>query len=579
MGLLEAMEEQGAAEASRRMVALEDFQPSFAVDEQDRAAAVSRNSTLYLADGRGRKGGIGRVMQAENPWGERLAVKVLAAEVGVDLSEQDRAAMAAQREAAFRREYESNRLLAGIAGFPKLYGQGKLDGQPAIVMEWVEGQTLEEARRHLSVDDDGRLSPLVAAAIGRDLFDLLSRMALVDGGLVHRDVSPANVMVCTREASLEERAARGSFDLRLIDFGSTVLPARASSMTVRYGAPQGATPDYAPPEMLTSDVAHVADMRKSPAVDVYAAASVVYLLLCGRPPFDLGKPAERGAAAGEGDAAASAPGGAADDGELVSDYLRKTTSLPQPVRCAHGQSANIAVTLKREGQLADEVRRTLDAEGLHPTDDQLQSALTSVDTLAGEIVLAALEAEQSVRPSAAEMRDSLADFATLYPENVANALRGKPLLRGRALPDRSGAQAQAESWQRAGRTGRWAALAVALALACVAGFLGYGARMESLGSTSLGLELGFPLLAALLLGPVALGYLTRWRGVRTGAGLARGSAALLVATVAVDALLGAAVLSPAASKLFLICASVACSSVAWFGMVFEFALATRPAGR
>lgn len=573
------MEEQGAVEASRRMVALENFQPSFSADEQDRAAAVRRYSTLFLADGRGRKGGIGRVMQAENPWGDKLAVKVLAAEASSDLPEQDRAAMAAQREAAFRREYESNRLLAGIAGFPKLYGQGKLDGQPAIVMEWVEGQTLEEARRHLSVDDDGRLSPLVTAAIGRDLFDLLSRMALVDGGLVHRDVSPANVMVCTRGVSLEEQAARGSFDLKLIDFGSTVLPTRASSMTVRYGAPQGATPDYAPPEMLTSDVAHVADMRKSPAVDVYAAASVVYLLLCGRPPFDLGKPAERGAAAGEGDAAASAPGGAADGGELVSDYLRKTTSLPQPVRCAHGQSANIAVTLEREGQPADEVRRTLDAEGLHPSDDELQSALNSVDALAGEIVLAALEAEQSVRPSAAEMRDSLADFATLYPENVANALRGKPLLRGRALPDRSGDQAQAVSWQRAGRTGRWAALAVALALACVAGFLGSGAHVESLGSASLGLEMGFPLLAALLLGPVALGYLTRWRGVRTGAGLARGSAALLVATVAVDALLGAAALSPAASKLFLICASVACSSVAWFGMVFEFALATRPAGR
>lgn len=568
------MEEQGAAEASRRMVALEDFQPSFAADEQERAAAVRRYSTLFLADGRGRKGGIGRVMQAENPWGDRLAVKVLAAEASSDLSEQDRAAMAAQREAAFRREYESNRLLAGIAGFPKLYGQGKLDGQPAIVMEWVEGQTLEEARRHLSVDDDGRLSPQVATAIGRDLFDLLSRMALVDGGLVHRDVSPANVMVCTREASLEEQAARGSFDLKLIDFGSTVLPARASSMTVRYGAPQGATPDYAPPEMLTSDVAHVADMRKSPAVDVYAAASVVYLLLCGRPPFDLGKPA-----AGEGDAAAAAVPASAG-GEPVSDYLRKTTSLPLPVRCAHGQSANIAVTLKREGQPADEVRRTLDAEGLHPSDDELQSALTSVDAQAGEIVLAALEAEQSVRPSAAEMRDSLADFASLYPENVVNALQRKPLLRGRALPDRSGAaRAQAESRTRTGRIGRWAALAVAFGLACVAGLLGSGAHVESLGSASLGLEMGFPLLVALLLGPVSLGYLVRWRGARTVAGLARGSVALLAATAAVDVLLGAAVLSPAASKLFLICASVACSSVAWFGMVFEFALATRPAGR
>ena len=226
------------------------------------------------------------------------------------------------------------------------------------------------------------------------------------------------------------------------------------------------------------------------------------------------------------------------------------------------------------------MRQALDGAGLHPTDEELRQAMERVDAQVGEIVLAALEPEQSVRPSAAEMRDSLADFASLYPENVVNALQGKPLLCGRVLPDRSAAaRAQAESRASTGRIGRWAALALCFGLACVAGLLGSGAHMESLGSASLGLELGFPLLVALLLGSVSLGYLVRWRGARTVAGLARGSVALLAATVVVDVLLGAAVLSPAASKLFLMCASVACSSVAWFGMVFEFALATRPAGR
>ena len=52
--------------------------------------------------------------------------------------------------------------------------------------------------------------------------------------------------------------------------------------------PRGATPDFAPPEMLTEDIANVSTMRKSSAVDVYAAASVLYLLLSGHTPFDLG---------------------------------------------------------------------------------------------------------------------------------------------------------------------------------------------------------------------------------------------------------------------------------------------------
>ena len=46
-----------------------------------------------------------------------------------------------------------------------------------------------------------------------------------------------------------------------------------------------ATPDCAPPEMLTDDVAGIEAPRQSPAIDVFAAASVLFELACARLPF------------------------------------------------------------------------------------------------------------------------------------------------------------------------------------------------------------------------------------------------------------------------------------------------------
>ncbi len=550
-----AAPELAAETAGRRMVVLEDFKPVAFLDDDDRASAVRRYSTLFVVDGRTRKGGLGRVLYAENAWGDRLAVKVLTAEEGADLTEEEQQALASRREAAFRREYESSRLLTGIAGFPTLFGQGRIDGQPALIMEWVEGQTLEEARRRLSVDDDGRLSPLVAAAIGRDLFDLLSRMELVDGGLVHRDISPSNVMIRTQRASVEEQTAQGKFDLVLVDFGSTVLPARASSLTVRYGAPQGATPDYAAPEMLTADVARVADMRKSPAVDVYAAASVVYLLLCGRPPFQLG---------------GSSTGG--EGAEVASDYLRKTTELPLPVRAAHGESADVTVALDREGEAVAAVRKALADERLSPSNQELKEALVCVDKRVGEVVLAALEPDQRHRPSAAEMREGLAGFVEAYPANVVAALQGEPLFQDWSFDERRKAGGL-EARRRAGaRLARWAAVVVALGLGCAAAALCSGVRVTAVGSLPCSLEWGFPLVAALALAPAAAGYLVRWRGGRKRSGLVRGSVALAVVAVAVEAFVLSATVDPAAMKGLLGAAPLAASSAAWCGMVLEYSM-------
>lgn len=185
--------------------------------------------------------------------------------------------------------------LSGLKGFPRLYGWGEVDGVPAIVMEWVEGETLARLRSRLAVDDAGRLSPLVAARLGRDLFDLLCRMSLVGEGFVHRDISPANIMVRTARLPLDRQLAEGTFDLCLIDFGSSLAlePASAvagtggkASFTERYATLRRATVAYAPPEMLTDDIPDLRALRMSPAIDVYAAASTVYELIAGVAPYE-----------------------------------------------------------------------------------------------------------------------------------------------------------------------------------------------------------------------------------------------------------------------------------------------------
>ena len=407
-----------------RLARVGGFEPAIALSPDELPVYQRRFTMLFADDATMRRGGIGRVTRAVNAQGEAVALKQLILPTR-DEFDDDAAheALVAKFKAAFREEYECHRALSGLKGFPRLYGWGEVDGVPAIVMEWVEGETLARLRPRLAVDDAGRLSPLVAARLGRDLFDLLCRMNLVGEGFVHRDISPANIMVRTARLPLDQQLAEGTFDLCLIDFGSSLAlePASAvagtggkESFTERYATLRRATVAYAPPEMLTDDIADLRVLRMSPAIDVYAAASTVYELIAGVAPYEAA-PSTSGAS-----------GSRKKTRDIASPYRLKMDTRPDYPAGAHAPGCDLTQLLRREPDVALAAAEQAQQMGLEPDSEELRDALAFVDAQLFDVVMACLSCNQDDRPEPAAVEAALTTFCDHYAQNVGRSLRGEP---------------------------------------------------------------------------------------------------------------------------------------------------------
>ncbi len=408
-----------------RLARVDGFEPAVALGADELPAYLRRFTMLFADDATMRRGGIGRVTRAVNAQGEAVALKQLILptrdEFDDDVAHE---ALVAKFKAAFREEYECHRALSGLKGFPRLYGWGEVDGVPAIVMEWVEGETLACLRPRLAVDDAGRLSPLVAARLGRDLFDLLCRMSLVGEGFVHRDISPANIMVRTARLPLDRQLAEGAFDLCLIDFGSSLAlePASAvagtggkASFTERYATLRRATVAYAPPEMLTDDIADLRVLRMSPAIDVYAAASTVYELIAGVAPYEVAL------------SASGTSGSRKKTRDIASPYRLKMDTRPDYPAGAHAPGCDLTQLLRREPDVALAAAEQAQQMGLEPDSEELRDALAFVDAQLFDVVMACLSCNQGDRPEPAAVEAALTTFCDHYAQNVGRSLRGEPL--------------------------------------------------------------------------------------------------------------------------------------------------------
>lgn len=267
-------------QGQQELIVLDTFEPAVAFDPAHRDESRRRFS-MFLVHADADKGGTGVVQRATNTAGEVFAIKRLR-----NLDGSDERIAAGMRAVLFE-EYRNQLTVSHLKGFPRVYGYGTSAGEPLIVMEWVEGSTLKHITPQLPHEDGGVRGDAVAA-IGVAVLSILNNVRHLDTGVAHRDISPRNIMIATSERSLQDQLATLDFDIRLIDFGSsTALNPIDPTFTVRADVWRGGTPEYAPPEMLTHDIAGIETRRLSPTVDIYALSSVLYELYCGHTPFNL----------------------------------------------------------------------------------------------------------------------------------------------------------------------------------------------------------------------------------------------------------------------------------------------------
>ena len=154
-----------------------------------------------------------------------------------------------------------------------VYDQGRHEGLPYLVMEYVHGRTLRDL-----LTQRRRLNPVEALAI---LEQMLSAIAAAHrAGLVHRDVKPENVLVA--EAPSGGIANLVDSVVKVADFG--LARAVEASSTDDSGQLM-ATVAYVAPELVT-------DGHADARTDVYSAGIVLFEMLTGRVPYDGDEPVE-----------------------------------------------------------------------------------------------------------------------------------------------------------------------------------------------------------------------------------------------------------------------------------------------
>ena len=198
-------------------------------------------------------GGMGKVVRASHVMlQQQFAIKVLLPHM----------ADSAETVSRFMREAQATSKLKS-EHIARVFDVGRMpDGAPFMVMEYLQGNDLNQILRH-----HGPQRPQVVCDLMLQACEGMAEAHML--GTIHRDIKPSNFFITTRPD--------GTMLLKILDFGISKTPVGVTELT---GAQTViGTPTYMSPEQMKSG--RDADARS----DVWSMGVVMYQMLDGRPPF------------------------------------------------------------------------------------------------------------------------------------------------------------------------------------------------------------------------------------------------------------------------------------------------------
>jgi serine/threonine protein kinase len=200
-------------------------------------------------------GGMGTVWRASDTLLRReVAVKEVVCPPGM---------VSSDREAMYERTMREARAAAALAhpSVVQVYDVVTEGGRPWIVMELLDARSLADM-----VIEGGPLAPRTVAKIGIALLGALE--VAHAAGVLHRDVKPANVLICADGRCV------------LTDFGVARMPSDVQLTTpgMVLGSPHFISPERAMGHSF------------GPPSDMFSLGVTLFTAVEGRPPFDKGDP-------------------------------------------------------------------------------------------------------------------------------------------------------------------------------------------------------------------------------------------------------------------------------------------------
>lgn len=217
--------------------------------------------TPYRAIERLRAGGMGEVFLVEHrATRRRVVAKLIHAKLASDPRLMERLRIEAQSLAELDHHH-----IVRILGLDKTRTH-----RPFIVLEHLEGRTLADELKQA-----GPPHVLEALSFASHLLSALA--AAHEKGLVHRDIKPDNIFLCSM--------TDGRRFLKLLDFGVVrVMPGSDAVQPMPYDLRTNTGVVVGTPRYVSPEGARGEDV--DPRADLYSVGLVLYAMLVGRGPFD-----------------------------------------------------------------------------------------------------------------------------------------------------------------------------------------------------------------------------------------------------------------------------------------------------